>query len=1317
MKKLGFIAISIAFFQCSNAQSISNYLFSSLNGTFTYLPTTATSPALISGSANEGLYPSISIGFDFFYLGKRITSVQPSTNGWMILGTNVSSGAVASNNFNSFSLPSEVVAPLWDDLDMSSGTFRHQTTGIAPNRVFTAEWRNVEWNWNTNTPVISFQVKLFETTGVIQFEYAQEAGNVAGASASIGIRGLDNTSSNAFISLTGTGTNPTSSTSISTNTLNSKPATGQIYRFSNGTVNAPTGFGFNSRTINSMNITWIDNVSNETGFVIYRSTDNINFVYDGMVMSNTTSYTVQNLISGTTYFYRVFALNEGRLSTALTGSASTLPGTISGVLNVPGNYSSITAALNALRTSGMAGPVVIQLNTTYNNANESYPINVSGLGTASNRTLTIRPASNVTSLVLSSPANTSVFQIFNTNNFIIDGRPGGTGTTRALTILCNNGINTISFFDDCTNDTIRFCRIGLNDNGNGFFPFSSNITFSTNSGFVTGSNNNAILNNEIYGINPPSSLITFSAFGTATSQNNTISNNIMYDFAGNLRFFGSTNAAIYLDGNVNNFTINNNNIYETQSITSTAQGGNPYVIGGIRISSNVPANFTITNNTIGGSNATATGNPWELGPVSDFNGIIPIDVTLQGTSSLVITNNVIRNYFLGSSASFGGFTAFSGIKFTSFSKATGVNISNNTIGRDTGNTSISIVNEGLSPMLVTGILIDAPDTSSVICNGNSIGSFNMTGPGANNGFQFIGICMQSSGTVSNNLIGSLTTNNSILAANTASSSQQTVTGIGTTFYQFFALRNEALTITGNTISGLRNNFNASTNIDRVVGIDALETRFLTINSNLIQQLTSQSSALNSLVYPVKGIQVTNSSFINQSATAIEGNIVRGLLNSTASGAANIGGIVINSITSAPYNLSRNFIHSFNVNSTNPNTQITGIVLQDGESRLTNNMIRLGINALGISVDAPAAINGVDIINSDNTTLWHNSIFIGGSLINSTTNTFGVKRSGNGSLNLVNNIIVNQRSFTSGTVKRNFAIGLSGFNSFTANHNCYFRLGNGTGIAEVASTVYDTITLWRNASGGDAASGVVNPNFVNPSGNAQTLDLHVFGTTPIESNGTLITDVTVDFDGQNRSTLSPVDIGADAGLFTPTLLPVKWNSFDVVKINNQLVSVNFSVASQTNNKWFFIERSLDGNTFNKVGQIEGAVNSNVLMKYSFNDDISDISQGYVYYRVKQVDLDGSTSTTEIKSVLIGQDASQMLSISAYPNPFSNVLQVQYPAADANGELILFDKEGRTLYSFPTEKDGGELTLDTSSLLPGIYFIRVNNLKVIKVVKSY
>ena len=52
---------------------------------------------------------------------------------------------------------------------MEGSTIKQQV--LAPNRVFTAQWQQMGWDYNLSTDVISFQVKLYETTNVIEFIY------------------------------------------------------------------------------------------------------------------------------------------------------------------------------------------------------------------------------------------------------------------------------------------------------------------------------------------------------------------------------------------------------------------------------------------------------------------------------------------------------------------------------------------------------------------------------------------------------------------------------------------------------------------------------------------------------------------------------------------------------------------------------------------------------------------------------------------------------------------------------------------------------------------------------------------------------------------------------------------------------------------------------------------------------------------------------------------------------------------------------------------------------------------------------------------
>ena len=1302
----------------SFSQNINNYLFSAQSGTYTALTSTNSNLGVLSsGSANEGLFNNIPIGFDFFYLNSRHNSLSASTNGWIALTPGTITNSFAANNLSLTSAPTNIIAPLWDDLDLSSGSFRYQTSGTAPNRIFTAEWSNAEWNWNTNTPVISFQVKLFESTGNIQYLYKQESGTVSGASASIGIRGYNGTNF-VYQSLTGTGTSPTISTTLSTNNINTKPATNQTYLFVNNSISAPISLAINFITINSMRLNWTDVTSTESGFVIYRSIDNINFIFVDLIAANSTNYTLTNLASGTTFFYRVFALNEGRLSTALTGSASTLLGTIGGTINVPGNYNTITAALNALRSSGMASSVIIQLNTTYNSSLETYPIDISNIGTSSTRLLTIRPASNVSTLTISSPTNTSAFLLTNSNSINIDGRPGGIGSTRALYITCPNGRNTILFDGDCSNDTIRFCKLSLNDNGTSTFPLSSVISFTSQSNFsFTGCNNNGILNNEIFGINSPSSLITFgtNVFSSlpAVSQNNTISNNILYDFLGNFSFY---NSGILIRGQVNQFTISNNTIYQTSSLSTQSQNG--YItMNAINIYSNSEGNHTISNNVIGGSQASALGNAWEVGPVSEGNSVIPIEVTVGSSSSLNITGNTIRNFFVGSSIGSFGLPIFAGIKFTSFGKSSNINISNNNIGNDTGTNSIGIINEANISGQVVGILTEAYDTTNVTINNNKIGAFSLSGTSNNDGIVFSGIIIGSSGSVSNNLIGSLTNNNSINAVNNTANSSQSIYGITNCFIPGNIRNSNNYNISNNTISGLQNNFASSSIIDRLVGIDILDATSLTIQNNTIQNLTANNPSSNTSSFSLKGINIINNGITNATGFNINLNTIRNLVNLNTSGICNTSGIYLNNISNNRCNISRNFVHTFNHNSQNSVSNMVGINLIEGDVLIANNMIRLGINAAGNSMTAPINISCFENNSTDNIDVWHNSFFVGGLLGNSISNTYCVKRNSTANFNLTNNILVNNRSFSAGTLKRNFAIGIASNSLIIGTKNCYFYSGTGASLGQIGTTNYDSIIQWRTASTFDSGSGRVNPNFINASGSLSTVDLHVSGATPIESNGAFLSLVTVDFDGQTRSTLTPNDIGADAGNFTFVTLPVKWKLFTAELFENNSVNLKFSTTQEINNKEFIVERSLDGINFNIINSIQGKGNSNVANNYFYNDDISSLNKAIttLYYRIKQVDFDGNFSYSSIEKVNLLADIT-LKSFAVYPNPTNDKIVVRGLIPNIINEIEIVNMNGQIVKKLSIIYTENDSEIELSDLPKGIYIIslsgRSNKIKLIK-----
>ncbi|GAB4284556.1 MAG: hypothetical protein Kow0068_09690 [Marinilabiliales bacterium] len=120
------------------------------------------------------------------------------------------------------------------------------------------EWRSWQWNWLASGPVISYQVKLYESDNHIEFIYRQESNAVNSGSASIGIQDA----AGNFQSLNNTGSSPTPSSTTETTSLNTKPATGQIYSWT-PPVMAPMTYSSSTTTQNNTTDVSLNSSNNE----------------------------------------------------------------------------------------------------------------------------------------------------------------------------------------------------------------------------------------------------------------------------------------------------------------------------------------------------------------------------------------------------------------------------------------------------------------------------------------------------------------------------------------------------------------------------------------------------------------------------------------------------------------------------------------------------------------------------------------------------------------------------------------------------------------------------------------------------------------------------------------------------------------------------------------------------------------------------------------------------------------------------------------------------------------------------------------------
>ncbi len=155
-------------------------------------------------------------------------------------------------------------------------------------------------------------------------------------------------------------------------------------------------------------------------------------------------------------------------------------------------------------------------------------------------------------------------------------------------------------------------------------------------------------------------------------------------------------------------------------------------------------------------------------------------------------------------------------------------------------------------------------------------------------------------------------------------------------------------------------------------------------------------------------------------------------------------------------------------------------------------------------------------------------------------------------------------------------------------------------------------------------------------------------------------------------------------------------------------LSWVTGSETNNKLFQIERSLDAKNFEVIGTLNGMGNTNGATSYSFADE--NTPYGLVYYRLVQFDFDGQFSMSDIVSV----NSVSSLSLGVAPNPFTNATDVIIRSnLNEKAHLKIIDLSGLTL--FEEEYTANQNYSIGGDLPSGVYFVQVQLADAIKIAK--
>ncbi|MFD2785137.1 beta strand repeat-containing protein [Hymenobacter rubripertinctus] len=168
-----------------------------------------------------------------------------------------------------------------------------------------------------------------------------------------------------------------------------------------------------------------------------------------------------------------------------------------------------------------------------------------------------------------------------------------------------------------------------------------------------------------------------------------------------------------------------------------------------------------------------------------------------------------------------------------------------------------------------------------------------------------------------------------------------------------------------------------------------------------------------------------------------------------------------------------------------------------------------------------------------------------------------------------------------------------------------------------------------------------------------------------------------------------------GIIAPSPLPVTLVSF-TAKVKGTQVALTWVTAAELNNKQFEVQRSRDGRAFETIVTLAGKGTTNSSSTYNEADNSP--LNGVSYYRLKQVDLDGTFSYSSVVTISFLK-ASEL---TMYPNPVEDQLTISLAGATEGMQVTVTDMMGRVITTQALAANG---TLDMASLKTGTYLVTV------------
>lgn len=188
-----------------------------------------------------------------------------------------------------------------------------------------------------------------------------------------------------------------------------------------------------------------------------------------------------------------------------------------------------------------------------------------------------------------------------------------------------------------------------------------------------------------------------------------------------------------------------------------------------------------------------------------------------------------------------------------------------------------------------------------------------------------------------------------------------------------------------------------------------------------------------------------------------------------------------------------------------------------------------------------------------------------------------------------------------------------------------------------------------------------------------------------------------FNGSDPDVVGPMyaDNTTGAGFAPMSVMPVVFVNFYVSKENND-IKISWSTASEINNDHFEVERSIDGINFISIATIKAVGNSSTITNYSFVD--KKMNSATAFYRIKQVDINGSTTYTAIASIKNNQAGATEI-FAANRN-----VTVRFNTPQSSASINVYSINGQVVLH-QTFSQANYISFGLKNTMPGVYVIQV------------